>query len=220
MLRHLTIALLLSLTLPSFAQYNIKRLMEEGRNSLDAGAYVASMQIFHRIVSLKPKLYEAWYLMALAKYHLEDYKGADDACVKALALQPYIADIFELYGMTCIREERFPNAIEAYTKALDINPDNQEYWFNRAYCLYMTDNRKEAATQLAYIRKRWPMFEQAKTFEEEVKAGRKPKTNQSTAAKSNIMKLSLLNKGAWLMQRMDKEGKPKAENKQIKVKLY
>ncbi len=111
--------------------------MEEGRSSLNNGYYIISLDIFRRIVALKPNLYEAWYLMALSKYHLEDYKGAYEDCQKALELQPYIADIYDLYGLICIHEEKYDNAVDAYTKAIKINSDNQELWFNRAYCLYM-----------------------------------------------------------------------------------
>ena len=100
MLRGFVVSLLCLLALPSAAQYNVKKMMEEGRRTLDQGYYVTSMQIFSRIVALKPNLYEAWYLMALSKYHLEDYKGAGDDCRRALTLQPYIADIYELYGMS------------------------------------------------------------------------------------------------------------------------
>ena len=42
---------LLVLCLPLFAQYNIKKLMDEGRSSLDNGYYVVAMQIFQRVVS-------------------------------------------------------------------------------------------------------------------------------------------------------------------------
>ena len=113
MLRGVVVSLLCLLALPSAAQYNIKKMMEEGRRTLDQGYYVTSMQIFSRIVGLKPNHYEAWYLMALSKYRLEDYKGADDDCRRALNLQPYIADIYELYGMTNIRLERYDSAVTA-----------------------------------------------------------------------------------------------------------
>ena len=136
MLRGIVVSLLCLLALPSAAQYNIKKMMEEGKRTLDQGYYVTSMQIFSRIVALKPNLYEAWYSMALSKYHLEDYKGAIDDCRRALTLQPYIADIYELYGMSNIRVERYDSAIVAFTRALDITPDNRNYWVNRAYCLY------------------------------------------------------------------------------------
>lgn len=59
MLRCIVLSLIALFTLPASAQYNIKKLMEEGRRTLDMGYYVASMQIFTRIVALKPNLYEA-----------------------------------------------------------------------------------------------------------------------------------------------------------------
>ena len=175
MLRSVVVSLLCLLALPSAAQYNIKKMMEEGRRTLDQGYYVISMQIFTRIVALKPNLYEAWYQMALSKYHLEDYKGAADDCRRALALQPYIADIYELYGMTNIRVERYDSAIVAFTHAIDITPDNRDYWFNRAYCLYQVGDSKAALQQVDYILKRWRNFSAAAQLREDIVAGRKPK---------------------------------------------
>lgn len=175
MLRSVVVSLLCLLALPSAAQYNIKKMMEEGRRTLDQGYYVISMQIFTRIVALKPNLYEAWYQMALSKYHLEDYKGAADDCRCALALQPYIADIYELYGMTNIRVERYDSAIVAFTHAIDITPDNRDYWFNRAYCLYQVGDSKAALQQVDYILKRWRNFSAAAQLREDIVAGRKPK---------------------------------------------
>ena len=220
MLRWLVFFLLTTFTLPSSAQYNIKRLMEEGRRTIDAGFYVTSLQIFDRIVALKPNLYEAWYLMALSKYHLEDYKGANSDCQSALALQPYIADIFDLYAMTCIREEKFDSAIVAYTKALDINQDNREYWFNRAYCFYMNNNSKEALLQLDYINKRWNDFDAAINLEKEIKLGRKPQRKITPNVKLDFLKLNMLNKGSWLMQRIPDKEKQETNKKELKVKLY
>ena len=114
MVRGIVVSLLCLLAMPSAAQYNIKKMMEEGRRTLDRGYYVASMQIFTRIVALKPNLYEAWYLMALSKYHLEDYKGAGEDCRRALDLQPYIAEIYEhmrccariARTILCLQQER------------------------------------------------------------------------------------------------------------------
>lgn len=219
MFRCFVISILALFALPSFAQYNIKRLMEEGRRSIDSGYYIASMEIFRRIVALKPNLYEAWYLMALSKYHLEDYKGADDDCQKALQLQPYIADIYDLYGMVCIREEKYDSAIVAYTRALEIDRDNQEFWFNRAYSLYMTGNNKEATLQLAFILKRWPQFSAAQSLLDEVKSGRKPTKKTIQRSKSDSLKLHSLNKGSWLMQRVQEENEQKQKQKEIKMKL-
>ena len=200
MLRGIVVSLLCLLTLPAAAQYNINKMMEEGRRTLDQGYYVTSMQIFSRIVGLKPNLYEAWYLMALSKYHLEDYKGADSDCRRALELQPYIADIYELYGMTNIREERYDSAIVAYTHAIDISPDNRDYWFNRAYCLYRVGDKQTALTQLDYMLKRWKDFSEAQQLRADIKAGRQPKQRPSKPILFDINHLRPLNKSPWLMK--------------------
>ena len=189
MLRGIVVSLLCLLALPSAAQYNIKKMMEEGKRTLDQGYYVTSMQIFSRIVALKPNLYEAWYSMALSKYHLEDYKGAIDDCRRALTLQPYIADIYELYGMSNIRVERYDSAIVAFTRALDITPDNRNYWFNRAYCLYQVGDSKAALQQLDYILKRWKSFDAATQLRADIVAGRKPKQQPMQSNSSQFYKL-------------------------------
>lgn len=77
--------LLLLLAAPMMAQYNIKKLMDEGRRSLDQGYYVVALQIFQRVVGLRPDKNEARYLSALSKYHLEDYKGAENDCFRELS---------------------------------------------------------------------------------------------------------------------------------------
>ena len=68
MRRWMTAVLWLAAALPLSAQYNVKRLMEEGRRQLDMGYYVVAMQVFERIAAMKPHQYEAWYLSALCKY--------------------------------------------------------------------------------------------------------------------------------------------------------
>ena len=88
MRRWMTAVLWLAAALPLSAQYNVKRLMEEGRRQLDMGYYVVAMQVFERIAAMKPHQYEAWYLSALCKYRLEDFRGAAEDGSRALALQP------------------------------------------------------------------------------------------------------------------------------------
>lgn len=205
--------------MPVSAQYNIKKLMEEGRRSLDQGYYVVSLEIFSRIVALKPQLYEAWYLMALSKYHLEDYKGADTDCSKALVLQPYISDLYELYGMTCIREEKYDSAIIAYTRALEINPDNRECWFNRAYCLYMNGNNKEAQKQLDYIIKRWNNFGEAIMLRKEISSGIRPHNHLSPTPHFELPRLNTFNRSSWLMQHMSKEEETDKQKRTVTIKL-
>jgi tetratricopeptide (TPR) repeat protein len=171
--RSFALSLLLLVSLTASAQYNIKKLMEEGRSTLDAGYYVASMQIFDRVVSLKPRLYEAWYLMALSKYHLEDLEGAEQDCNEALKLNPYVPEIFDLRGMVRIKTEHYDSAAVDYTRALELQPDNRDYWYNRAFCYYRAGQRTLALQQLDYITDRWRDFKRAQQLQREVVTSQK-----------------------------------------------
>ncbi len=159
---------------PVSAQYNVKKMMEEGRANLSAGLYVASMHYFERIVALKPNMFEAWHLLGKSKYHLEDYLGAEHDCTEAVKLNPYVADIFDLRAMSRIRQEKYDSAAVDYTHAIEINPDQRDYWYNRAYCYYYSDQRQLALQQLEFIVARWKDFRQARNLLREVKSGRQP----------------------------------------------
>lgn len=152
---------LLVLCLPLFAQYNIKKLMDEGRSSLDNGYYVVAMQIFQRVVGLRPDKNEAWYLSGVSKYHLDDYKGAESDCTRAIDLNPFFVDYFELRAMSRLREEKYDSAVTDFTRAIEMNPDNKDYWYNRAYCYAQVNAYDIAKRQLEYILKRWPNFTSA-----------------------------------------------------------
>ena len=162
--------LLLLLAAPMMAQYNIKKLMDEGRRSLDQGYYVVGLQIFQRVVGLRPDKNEAWYLSALSKYHLEDYKGAENDCSRAISIDPFIIDYVELRAMSRLREEKYDSAIVDFTHALEMNPDNCDYWFNRAYCYSQEHAFTIALQKLEYIEKRWPSFTAAKDLRQTILA--------------------------------------------------
>lgn len=42
-----------------------------------------------------------------------------------------------------------------------MNPDNKDYWYNRAYCYAQVNAYDIAKRQLEYILKRWPNFTSA-----------------------------------------------------------
>ena len=104
----------------------------------------------------------------------------------------YIADIYELYGMSNIHVERYDSAIVAFSHALDITPDNRDYWFNRAYCLYQVGDSKAALQQLDYILKRWKTFDAATQLRADIVAGRKPKQQPMKSNTPQFYKLPSL----------------------------
>lgn len=199
MLKRLLVVFLVLCSLPASAQYNMKKLMEEGRRSLDVGYYVVSMQIFQRVVSLKPNMYEAWYLSGLSKYHLEDYEGAIADCSQAIRLNPYIPDIFDLRAMSRIKEADYDSAAVDFTRAIEMDKDNRDYWFNRAYCFFQAGDNATAVQQLKYITSRWKNFAPAVRLLADIREGKKP-AKIIPADKQEELKLRTLSMGKWLNQ--------------------
>ena len=67
-----------------------------GRNALYYDDYVLSIQYFNEIINAKPFLYDPYYFRAIAKFYLEDYHGAEADCSKAIDLNPFIEDSYQL----------------------------------------------------------------------------------------------------------------------------
>jgi tetratricopeptide (TPR) repeat protein len=145
-------------------------MMEEGHRSLDMGYYVVALQIFQRVLGLRPDKYDAWYLSGLSKYHLEDYAGAESDCSHAIELNPFVVDIYETRAMSRLRTEKYDSAIADFTHAIEVNPDNSSYWFNRAYCYAQEHAFSIALQQLDYIQKRWPKLEEARNLRQTILA--------------------------------------------------
>lgn len=174
--------------------------MEEGRHTLDMGYYLVSMEMFNRVASLKPNNYEAWFLMGKSKFHLEDYEGAEQDCTRAILLNPYIKDIYELRAMCRIRMEKFDSAAVDYTSAIELDKDNRDFWFNRAYCYYRGGQRDIALQQLDYIVGRWSDFSEARKLLRELKSGKQPSPKHDKWVESNRV-LFTTGKDKWKLDR-------------------
>ena len=84
------------LSLVARAQYNIEKLLRNGQVALHYEDYVLSIQYFNQIIALKPYLYEPWQYRAVAKFYLDDFTGAEADISKAIELNPYIHQFFDL----------------------------------------------------------------------------------------------------------------------------
>ena len=77
------------------AQLNTERIMEIGRNALYFEDYVLSIQYFNKVVEAKPFLHEPYFFRGLAKFYLDDYKGAEKDLDKAIEKNPYVSRSYQ-----------------------------------------------------------------------------------------------------------------------------
>ena len=58
------------------AQINTDQVMTIGKNALYFEDYILSIQYFNQVIAVKPYLAEPYFFSAVAKFYLDDYKGA------------------------------------------------------------------------------------------------------------------------------------------------
>lgn len=162
-------ALLLALA-PTIAraQINTDRVMLMGRNALYYDDYVLSIQYFNEIINAKPFLYDPYYYRAIAKFYLEDYRGAESDCSKAIDLNPFIEDSYQLRGLCRIKQERFEDAVSDYSKVIEYKPLDQASWYNRVLCRIHLKQYPEALSELHTMHEKWPAYTKCYEIEAQV----------------------------------------------------
>ena len=112
------------------AQLNTERLMIIGRNALYFEDYVLSIRYFNMIIGVRPRMSEPYFYRGLAKYNLDDYKGATGDLTLSIERNPYIAKYYQLRGLCHARMEQYDSAQTDFRKAISYEPQNINLWNN------------------------------------------------------------------------------------------
>ena len=120
----LNIFLLLSLTAAT-AQVNTERVMLIGRNALYYEDYVLAIQYFNQVIGSKPYLAAPYYYRGMAKFFLDDFKGAEDDCTMCLERNPYWLAAYQLRGAARQNREDYKGASEDYAQSLEYLPEDK-----------------------------------------------------------------------------------------------
>ncbi len=143
--KRLTIILFLFISaFYSTAQINTDRMLAIGRNALYFEDYILAIQYFNKIIRVKPYLSKPYYYRSIAKYSLDDYKGAEEDIKKALDINPYLVNAYNLYGIIKQKERDAEGAIKIYTKGLKIEGENINLLINRGNSKMSLKKYKEA----------------------------------------------------------------------------
>lgn len=123
---------LLITTLSVFPQVNTNRVMVIGRNAMYFEDYVVAIQYFNQVISSKPHLAEPYYFRAMAKFMLEDFKGAEEDADKCLDRNPYYTAAYQLRGAARQNQENFEMAATDYQRSLEFFPEDRLTLINMA----------------------------------------------------------------------------------------
>ena len=128
MYRKILILFLLIMSLQSQAQLNVAYYIGSGRYDLYKENYISAVARFTAVINSKPKLTEAWFLRGIAKYNLNDFRGAMEDFSMAIKINPFYSDAFHYRGLTFEQLGDFNNAKEDLAAAMELNPANSHIY--------------------------------------------------------------------------------------------
>ena len=144
LLRALSLLILLTCSLVAKAQLNVEHVMLVGRNALYFEDYVLSIRYFNMVIGVRPRLSEPYFYRALAKYNLDDYKGASDDLTLSIEKNPYVSKSYQLRGLCRVYMEQYDSAELDFRKAIHYEPQNVAVWNNLILCAMQREHWERA----------------------------------------------------------------------------
>lgn len=116
----------------ALCQYNPDRYFKEGQHELGRKNYIKAIENLSAAIAFEPRLYDAYFFRAIAKFELEDLRGAEEDLSVAINIYPYDFRYFLYRGIIRSRTYNFRGALWDYEKAIDIDSSISEVYINRA----------------------------------------------------------------------------------------
>jgi tetratricopeptide (TPR) repeat protein len=127
-----------------FAQLNTDKILTIGRNALYFEDYVLSIQYFNQVIKVKPYLSEPYMYRCIAKIQLGDYEGAETDGTEAINRNPFTPQAFYARGFARMKLEKFTDAYNDFSKALEFSPNSQHLLVSRMDASDRSGNHQEA----------------------------------------------------------------------------
>ncbi|MDD1676642.1 MAG: tetratricopeptide repeat protein, partial [Methanomicrobiales archaeon] len=77
-------------------------------------------------------------------YNAGEYRAALDKLDAALLITPDMVDAWYLKGLINLRLEKYPSAVVAFDRAIQLNPKNPEYWCGRGDAFFAQKQYRNA----------------------------------------------------------------------------
>ncbi len=124
MKKNIFIIIFLFINVLFYAQINTFYWLNSGRDKILKNENLPAIECFNVVIKFLPESDEAYFLRAVAKYNLSDYRGALDDFSMAIKNNTYSSNYYLYRGDTKERLYDFKGARDDYNKSLDFNPDN------------------------------------------------------------------------------------------------
>ena len=114
------------------------------------GKYAEAAEAFARSLSIKPGNPLAWLNLGTAQALTGEYAKAIENLKKSVRLDPKLALGYANLAEVCFKEQRFQEAIDAYTTLLTLWPDNSNALYKMGLAhVFLNESGKAQAEYLA-----------------------------------------------------------------------
>ncbi|XP_057317416.1 tetratricopeptide repeat protein 16-like [Hydractinia symbiolongicarpus] len=135
-----------------------KSMYKSALESYETGSYESCFPYLQKALVMEPNNVKYYVLRGDAFLQLCDYKSAILNYKRVCILEPEseeyftkLASIYFLQGQCCYDEEMYLDALESFTRAADMKPENKDYHAKRISCLASLKRHQEC---LALINER------------------------------------------------------------------
>lgn len=154
----LLISVYLGMPRSACAQIDTKNVVTIGVNAIFFKDYVLAIQYFNTAIRNSPELAEPYYYRGLAKYSLDDYRGAEADADSALSRNPFVYDAYYLRAISRHSVGKDSLAIDDYRMVLANNPDHQGALHNSALLYIALKDHASARQQLDRLQRFFPKY--------------------------------------------------------------
>ena len=115
----------LELAYAATREANARRLVDQPDKQFSE--FDEARKIYHEIQNFDPNCIEAYRGLGRVYVGMGDYERASATFKKALEKHPTSAPLYAEYSIVYSKRNLFPEAIKLVSKAVEIDPENQEY---------------------------------------------------------------------------------------------
>lgn len=129
---------------------DIRPYINQGNQLYDSAQYRSAATLYKHALILDSTSFDAWFNFASALYGAEKFILASDAFSRALKLQSdsvLQAEVHYGIGNCFVQMEQYQKAMQAYKRALLLNPLDDDARYNYAYAKIKFDEQQKSQNQ-------------------------------------------------------------------------
>jgi len=129
---------------PTIPSNQLQQMMTTAIEYHRTGQLALAEKLYRQILQMNPRHAQAWQLLGVLAYQLDQCPQAEQLIQRAIALNNTVPEFYANLGNVFKKQEKLDKAIESYTNALELKPDFIEI-SNELGNLLRAQNRVEEA---------------------------------------------------------------------------